>query len=63
MSDMNKISHSNELTLITGATGKTGRRIVERLAAHGVPARVASRGPTRLLTGAIRAPGAQYSMA
>ena len=31
------------LTLVTGGTGKTGRRIVERLEARGVPARVGSR--------------------
>jgi uncharacterized protein YbjT (DUF2867 family) len=30
-------------TLVLGGTGKTGRRIVERLAARGVPARVGSR--------------------
>ena len=30
-------------TLVLGGTGKTGRRVVERLAAQGVPARVGSR--------------------
>jgi uncharacterized protein YbjT (DUF2867 family) len=30
-------------TLVLGGTGKTGRRVVERLAAHGVPTRVGSR--------------------
>jgi uncharacterized protein YbjT (DUF2867 family) len=31
------------LTLVLGGTGKTGRRVAERLAARGVPTRVASR--------------------
>ena len=31
------------LTLVTGATGKTGRRIVERLTAAGWPVRIGSR--------------------
>ena len=30
-------------TLVLGGTGKTGRRVVQRLTAHGVPARVGSR--------------------
>ena len=30
-------------TLVVGGTGKTGRRVVQRLTAHGVPARVGSR--------------------
>ena len=34
---------SNGLTLVVGGTGKTGRRVVERLASRGVPTRVASR--------------------
>jgi uncharacterized protein YbjT (DUF2867 family) len=33
----------NALTLVLGGTGKTGRRIVDRLAARGVPVRVGSR--------------------
>ena len=30
-------------TLITGGTGKTGRRVAERLAARGIPVRIGSR--------------------
>ncbi len=41
------MTHTNEgapnLTLVTGATGKTGRRVVGRLEALGVPVRKASR--------------------
>jgi uncharacterized protein YbjT (DUF2867 family) len=37
---------SNDLTLITGGTGKTGRRIVERMRARGIPVRVGSRAGT-----------------
>ncbi|WP_214412110.1 NmrA family NAD(P)-binding protein [Sphaerisporangium fuscum] len=33
-------------TLVLGGTGKTGRRVVERLAARGLPVRVGSRGGT-----------------
>jgi uncharacterized protein YbjT (DUF2867 family) len=39
---MTNHKHS-DLTLVLGGTGKTGRRIVERLAARGVPTRVGSR--------------------
>ncbi len=31
------------LTLVVGGTGKTGRRVAERLTAHGVPVRIGSR--------------------
>ncbi len=41
--DMNNATRSEGLTLVLGGTGKTGRRIVERLASRGVPTRVASR--------------------
>lgn len=41
--NMNKTKRSNGLTLVLGGTGKTGRRIVERLERRGVPTRVASR--------------------
>jgi uncharacterized protein YbjT (DUF2867 family) len=34
------------LTLVTGGTGKTGRRVAERLAARGVPVRIGSRAGT-----------------
>ena len=40
---MNSTTQSEGLTLVLGGTGKTGRRIVERLASHGVPTRVGSR--------------------
>jgi uncharacterized protein YbjT (DUF2867 family) len=35
------------LTLVTGGTGKTGRRITDRLAARGVPVRIGSRSAER----------------
>ena len=35
--------HPSKLTLVLGGTGKTGRRIVERLEAGGLPVRVGSR--------------------
>ena len=41
--DIDNITLPEELTLVLGGTGKTGRRIVERLASRGVPTRVASR--------------------
>jgi len=34
---------ARRITLVLGGTGKTGRRVAARLAARGVPARVASR--------------------
>lgn len=37
---------SGGLTLVLGGTGKTGRRIVERLRARGVPTRIGSRSAT-----------------
>ncbi len=40
---MNSTTQSNGLTLVLGGTGKTGRRVVERLASRGVPTRIASR--------------------
>jgi uncharacterized protein YbjT (DUF2867 family) len=43
MLDMNDITTHNDTVLVLGGTGKTGRRIVERLEARGVPARVGSR--------------------
>jgi uncharacterized protein YbjT (DUF2867 family) len=36
-------AHTDSTILVLGGTGKTGRRIVERLAARGVPTRVGSR--------------------
>ena len=43
MKVMNSTKLSNGLTLVLGGTGKTGRRVVERLASRDVPMRVASR--------------------
>ena len=40
---MNSTTRSEGLTLVLGGSGKTGRRIVERLGSRGVPTRVASR--------------------
>ncbi len=40
---MNSAAKSEGLTLVLGGTGKTGRRIVERLASRGVPTCVGSR--------------------
>ena len=40
---MNSTTRSQGLTLVLGGTGKTGRRVVERLASREVPTRVASR--------------------
>ena len=34
---------SQEPTLVLGGTGKTGRRVVERLTARGLPVRIGSR--------------------
>lgn len=36
-------NHNDTLTLVTGGTGKTGRRVADRLAARGAPVRVGSR--------------------
>jgi len=41
--NMNSTTGANGLTLVLGGTGKTGRRVVERLASRGVPTRIASR--------------------
>ena len=40
---MTEISHEERPTLVLGGTGKTGRRVVERLEARGLPVRVGSR--------------------
>jgi len=37
---------AQDLTLVTAATGKTGRRVADRLRARGLPVRAASRGAT-----------------
>jgi uncharacterized protein YbjT (DUF2867 family) len=44
--DMTSHQYPDHLTLITGGTGKTGRRIAERLAARGRPVRIGSRSGT-----------------
>jgi uncharacterized protein YbjT (DUF2867 family) len=36
-------NNGQKLTLVLAGTGKTGRRVVERLTAHGVPVRIGSR--------------------
>jgi uncharacterized protein YbjT (DUF2867 family) len=43
MSDMETTRQREQLTLVLGATGKTGRRVAERLTARGVPLRLGSR--------------------
>jgi uncharacterized protein YbjT (DUF2867 family) len=40
---MNAIAHNEKPTLVVGGTGKTGRRVVDRLGARGFPVRVGSR--------------------
>ena len=37
------MSTTSETILVTGGTGKTGRRVAERLNARGVPVRIGSR--------------------
>jgi uncharacterized protein YbjT (DUF2867 family) len=43
MSDVRKDTQPANITLVLGGTGKTGRRVAERLAARGVPIRIGSR--------------------
>ncbi len=43
---MQTTTSTRGLTLITGGTGKTGRRVAERLVARGVPVRIGSRAGT-----------------
>lgn len=38
---------NNMLTLVTGGTGKTGRRVAERLATRGLPVRIGARSASR----------------
>jgi uncharacterized protein YbjT (DUF2867 family) len=40
---MSSTTRSKGRTLVLGGTGKTGRRVVERLASRSVPTRVGSR--------------------
>jgi nucleoside-diphosphate-sugar epimerase len=44
-------------TLVLGGTGKTGRRVVERLQARGMPVRVGSRSGEPPSTGTTKPPG------
>ena len=44
-------------TLVLGGTGKTGRRVVERLTARGLPARVGSRSGEPAFDWRITRPG------
>ena len=41
--EINSTSRTNKLALVLGGTGKTGRRVADRLASRGVPTRIASR--------------------
>ena len=43
---MTEHTHPTPMTLVLGSTGKTGRRVVERLAERGVPMRLGSRSAT-----------------
>ena len=40
---MTENTRNNKMTLVLGGTGKTGRRVAERLTARGVPTRIGSR--------------------
>jgi hypothetical protein len=44
-------------TLVLGATGKTGRRVAERLTARGLPVRIGSRSGSRRSLGRTARPG------
>ncbi len=44
--DMNDESSSTNTTLVLGGTGKTGRRVAQRLIARGLPVRIGSRSAT-----------------
>jgi uncharacterized protein YbjT (DUF2867 family) len=44
--ELNDVNSDEGITLVTGGTGKTGRRVAERLKARGVPIRIASRAGT-----------------
>ncbi len=43
MSSARESTQEKKLTLVLGGTGKTGRRVVERLTARGLPVRIGSR--------------------
>ncbi len=44
--EKNYVQSPEKMTLVLGGTGKTGRRVAERLKARGVPTRIASRSGT-----------------
>lgn len=44
--EISKIKSSEGITLVLGGTGKTGRRVAQRLQARGIPTRIASRPGT-----------------
>jgi uncharacterized protein YbjT (DUF2867 family) len=44
MTESNNGSERSNLTLVIGGTGKTGRRVAERLESRGIPTRIGSRG-------------------
>jgi uncharacterized protein YbjT (DUF2867 family) len=46
MANTNANANTNDPTLVLGGTGKTGRRVAERLTARGVPVRLGSRSAT-----------------
>ena len=48
---MTEITHDERPTLVLGGTGKTGRRVVQRLTARGLPVRVGSRPGSHRSTG------------
>jgi len=41
--NVNRKTHQGNITLVLGGTGKTGRRVAERLTARGLPVRIGSR--------------------
>jgi uncharacterized protein YbjT (DUF2867 family) len=43
MHNINKMTQQGKMTLVIGGTGKTGRRVAERLTARGLPVRIGSR--------------------
>lgn len=49
------------ITLVIGGTGKTGRKVAERLTAQGRPVRVGSAAASRPSTGTIPRPGSRRS--
>ena len=48
MLGMTKQTHDERPILVLGATGKTGRRVLQQLQARGVPTRVGSRSDSTI---------------